>query len=443
MTNESQMQWELDTTVRTGLFVPTTSDLQTAIGAARTVYYCPASSGVIGGISFELYMLIENTVKNTRLAQYLHTSYIMATKNDPKTSPTFQASLLMTPAYKLDPTELYIQITDANHLSYKHPAFERAEYKDPETKKPLRTTRIVRLTVYSHHLFAYLVNRFSEKSELTITIYPERQEPRYPSSELSEVIHPSRDAVETPVQGNAEPVPQRHWMVLLYMYHPPPSKPGRKTTKKESGKKKPLKFTHHLKPVGQVSAELLLVEQLKHVIIDDFKILYERDKIALVAAEKKKLQLQLQQMQQPNSLESATGPFLTLPSSATEIAPLQPKEKGTCLVANIPPLRAEMISGRVIPGDFYRASTVTELELRGLWDTRPPLVEEEHSHVGCVSWLAFIQDIRLERSFVSRGIKRQREPVVVPPTESVLDTTPVEVKTEKIEEEFLESLFAF
>lgn len=219
--NIDAMTWALDTSVRVALFVPTTADGSHALGAARSVYYCPHDFGAICDLNFELYAVVEDWVDGLRLSRYLHNSYTFVMGKDASTSQLLLASLPGVSAYDMEPEQLYVGIDERPDLDFAHPALSRPtpvkmkpppepasdsecamelETKAPPPVEPKCVTRVVRIRMQNHHILGYLANRFHSVDELEMTVAKDTK--RKAAFALLYMHHPTR--VHAPAAAAAE-----------------------------------------------------------------------------------------------------------------------------------------------------------------------------------------------------------------------------------------------
>lgn len=178
--NVDSFDWPLDTSVRVALFVPTTPDGWEIVGPARSVYYCPRVHGAIGGLTFELYAILEDWVDPLRLARYFHNSYTYVMRQDASLSDVLRNSLPLDTASALEEANLSVGVTECDTLEAPpHPTEAEEQVMEvgdsvPPEDAPQRigprTTRLVRIHMQNHHILQYLVGRFGRSDELDLTV---------------------------------------------------------------------------------------------------------------------------------------------------------------------------------------------------------------------------------------------------------------------------------
>jgi len=223
--NVDSITWPLDTSVRIALFVPTTPDGELVCGQARSVYYCPSVHGAIGGLTFELYALLETWVDTLRLARYIHNSYTFVTRNDKSLSTVLRAGLPSTDTYA-DDSALCVGVdecydvddvpphpndTNGADMEYDAPRDESVEADEDGTalftmppasqRQQQRTTRLVRIHTDNHHVLQYMVRMWGKRDALELKVGKE-VEKRSAAFALLYMHHPLR--VHAPAAAAAE-----------------------------------------------------------------------------------------------------------------------------------------------------------------------------------------------------------------------------------------------
>lgn len=456
--NLDDMIWPLDTSVRVALFVPTTPDGRVALGAARSVYYCPRVHGAIDGLTFELYALVEDWVDTLRLAQYLHSSYTFVIGQDAASSPLLRASFPLQRARDLDSDGLYVGVDECPNLSYSHAAFEAESFVDAFGQH--RRTRVVRMHMQNHHILAYIANRFYDRDRIELTVGRDGTK-REAAFALLYMHHPERDAnvaaaaaeaamaqrkrpVRTPAAQKDTASMFRGRSVQSVLAWTTPDKMGatppvlairppgsadvtalmvyehdmaaekhalEKTKKKRAAA--PVRRRRYAPPslrlVRTMTIQAVFLQQMQHLKIDAFVHEHERD--IAVARAQARARANSVQIDYEVLSEGGNGIIADTTVAASDGASLMLTSAST-LVACVPRTAASHVTGRLTPGPIPPPTRDTPDDVRRAYGSIPPLLINDIDDPHCVHWLAPLTRVAFQRqlgaSIVQPGGGRKR-----------------------------------
>jgi hypothetical protein len=183
------VSWGLGTDVRLALFVATDAGGDNTLAWPCTVYYLPAAHGLLGGVTFTLYALLDVRMDCDTLSSELQNRYLHAhTKHDERELAAMRSNA--PHAYRLalllkwkrqseyPAVQTLVRVSDYTKTDV---GFHYKPFADPAPGPdgkpvPARPTRIVEITVDSHHLLAHLMSAHARWDEL---IFHRNEEQEY------------------------------------------------------------------------------------------------------------------------------------------------------------------------------------------------------------------------------------------------------------------------